>query len=230
MTPEDVVHNAEKSGAPVIAFTYNEPTVWYEYMLDIAKIAREKGLRTVMVSNGYINPEPLKELLPHLDAVKVDLKSFNEETYTKLIGGKLEPVLDTIKTIHQTGTWLELVYLVVPGYTDNLQEIKQMCDWILANVGPNVPLHFSRFFPKYKLENLPPTPEDSVKNARQTCLDVGLKYVYAGNLEDETGSTTYCPDNRQPLITRAGFFVQKNLVDKNGQAPSCPSIIPGVWQ
>lgn len=224
MTPQQVVDDALKTNSQVIAFTYNEPIVWYEYMLDIAKLAKQKGLRTVMVSNGYINQEPLKNLLPYLDAVKIDFKSFNEETYTQLIGGKLEPVLETIKTVHQSKTWLEIVNLIVPGYTDNLEEIRQMCLWIKENVGEEVPVHFSRFTPKYKLANLPPTPEETVKKARQICLDAGLKYVYTGNIDDPTGSTTYCPSNNQPVIKRLGYFIQENAIS------SCPVAIPGVWQ
>lgn len=229
-TPPQVVDEAVASHSQVIAFTYNEPVVWYEYMFDIAKKAKEKGLQTVMVSNGYINPEPLKALLPYLDAIKIDFKSFDDETYVKLIGGKLEPVLNTIKLIHQSKTWLELVYLIVPGYTDDLEEIKNMCTWIKENVGDQVPVHFSRFGPKYKLTNLPPTPEETVKKARRVCLEVGLKYVYTGNIEDETGSTTYCPTNGQPLIKRQGYFVQENLVGSDGKAVSCPEVIPGAWQ
>jgi len=230
MTPQQIVEEALKSGAQVIAFTYNEPTVWYEYMFDIAKLAKEKGLRTAMVSSGYINPEPLKELLPYMDAIKIDFKAFNNEVYSNLIGGKMEPVLETIKTIHQSNVWLEIVHLVVPGYTDNLEEIKQMCLWLKENTSENVPVHFSRFWPKYKLINLPPTPEETIKKARQVCLEAGMKYVYTGNIEDEEGSTTFCPPNKKPLIKRIGYFVKENLVDTNGKSPNCPEIIPGVWK
>jgi pyruvate formate lyase activating enzyme len=230
MTPQDVVDAAIKSNSPVIAFTYNEPTGWYEYMFDIAKLAKEKGLRTVMVSSGYINHDPLVQLLPYLDAVRVDLKSFNSEVYRDLIRGNLEPVLDTIKTIHQSGVWLELIHLTVPGYTDDLNEIQKMCQWVKDNVGVDVPLHFTRFWPKFKLLNVPPTPEDTLKKARQTCLDLGLKYVYTGNIEDETGSATYCPDTGKAVISRLGYIIQANLVDENGLAPDCPSTISGVWK
>jgi pyruvate formate lyase activating enzyme len=230
MTPEDVVNQALKSEAKVIAFTYNEPTVWYEYMLDIAKLAKKKGLRTVVVSSGYINQEPLKNLLPYIDAYKIDLKSFNNETYQTLIRGNLEPVLQTIKTIHQGKVWLELVHLVVPGYTDDLKEIKKMCQWIADNVGTETPLHFSRFWPKYKLLNLPPTPEETLKEARRTCMEIGLKYVYTGNIEDEEGSATYCPDNKQPVIKRQGYFVSENVVGADGKAPNCQTPITGVWK
>lgn len=230
MTPQQVIEDALKSEALIIAFTYNEPIVWYEYMYDIAKLAKQKGLRTVMVSNGYINQEPLKELLGYLDAVKVDLKAFDDEVYQKMSGGKLAPVLETIKTVKNSGKWLEIVYLVVPQYTDNLDKIKEMCIWIKDNIGEEVPVHFSRFGPKYKLTNLPPTPEETIKKARSVCLEAGMKYVYTGNIEDETGSTTYCPASSQPVIKRLGYFIKENLINSEGKAQNCPETIPGVWQ
>ena len=230
MTPEQVVEEALKSESQVIAFTYNEPIVWYEYMLDIAKLAKEKGLKTVIVTSGYINQEPLKQLLPYLDAVKIDFKSINQQTYQTLIRGNLQPVLESIKAVHESGKWLELVHLVVPGWTDNPQDIKKLCQWTKDNVGPDVPLHLSRFYPNYKLLNLPPTPEKTLKDARKICLDLGLKYVYTGNIDDPEGSTTYCPDNQKPLIKRRGYFIEENLIDPSGQSPICPSKIPGIWK
>lgn len=230
MTPEEVVDDALKSGSPVIAFTYNEPIVWFEYMLDIAKLAKQKGLRTVMISSGYINEEPLEELLEYLDAVKVDLKTFDDNIYQEMSAGKLAPVLETIKRVHDSGKWLEIVYLVVPGYTDDFKQIKEMCLWIRDNVGENVPVHFSRFWPKYKLINLPPTPEETVKKAREICQEEGLKYVYTGNIEDEVGSNTYCPQTQNLVIKREGFFIKENLVDELGKAPNCSATISGVWQ
>jgi pyruvate formate lyase activating enzyme len=228
-TPEQVVDEALQSGSKMIAFTYNEPTVWYEYMLDIAKLAHEKGLKTVMISSGYINPEPLKQLLPYLDAVKIDFKSFNSEVYQTLIRGRLEPILDNIKTVYQSGKWLELVHLVVPGYTDDMDEIQKMCQWTKDNTSSDVPVHFSRFYPKYQLIDLAPTSEDVVIKAREVCMSTGMKYVYTGNIEDEKGSSTYCPDNNTPLIERQGFLVTQNLIDNEGKSTQCPSVIPGVW-
>lgn len=230
ITPQQVVEEALKSGSQVVAFTYNEPIVWYEFMFDIAKLAKQNGLKTAIVTNGYINPEPLKQLLPYLDAVKIDFKSINQQTYQTLIKGNLQPVLDSIKTIHESGKWLELVHLVVPGWTDNLDEIKKICQWTLDNLGSDIPFHLSRFYPNYKLLNLPPTPEKTLKDARRICLDLGLKYVYTGNIDDPDGSTTYCPDNQKPLIKRRGYFIEENLVDSLGKSPNCPSKIPGIWQ
>lgn len=230
MTPEEVVQAAKNSGAKVIAFTYNEPTVWYEYMYDIAKLAKESGLKTANISSGYINQEPLKKLLPNLDAMKIDLKGFDDKTYQELNQGRLQPVLDSIKTVHQSDTWLEIVNLIVPGYTDDLEEIKQMCQWIKDEVGPDVPLHFSKFSPAYKLTNLPPTPQETLVNARQACLDIGLNYVYIGNIQAEDAGNTYCPENNQPVIKRNGFLIEENNMNPDGSSPNCSISIPGVWE
>ena len=230
MKPEEVVNEAIKANAPIIAFTYNEPVIWYEYMRDIAKLAKQRGLKTVMISNGYINQEPLKELLNYLDAVKVDLKAFDDEVYQKMSGGRLAPVLETIQTVHSSGKWLEIVYLIVPTYTDDLDKIKEMCQWIKNTIGDQVPVHFSRFWPQYKLANLPPTPEETVKQARVVCLEQGLKYVYTGNITDEEGSITYCPDTQKPVIKRKDFLVEENLVDNQGMTEGCPASISGVWR
>ncbi len=229
-SPKEVVAEAKESGAEVIAFTYNEPTVWYEYMVDIAKLAKEEGLKTANISAGYINQKPLKELLPYLDAMKIDLKGFNDKTYQKLNQGRLQPILDSIKTVHESDTWLEIVNLIVPGYTDNLDEIKEMCQWIYDEVGPDVPLHFSRFSPAYKLPNLPPTPEETLLSARQICLDVGLNYVYIGNLQTKDAANTYCPANNEVVIKRNAFLVEENKINPDGSSDLCPFPIPGVWK
>lgn len=230
MTPEEVVEEAIKSGSPTIAFTYNEPTVGFEFIRDTFKIAKQKNLKTAIITNGYINQEPLQELLTYLDAVKIDLKSINEKTYQKLIRGNLQPVLDSIKTVYKSGKWLEIVYLVVPGWTDDLEEIKKTCRWVLENTSSDVPFHLSRFYPNYKLLNLPPTPEETLKAARAFCLQEGLKYVYIGNVENQEGNITYCPDNGEPLIKRKGYFIEENKIDSEGKALECPSKIPGVWK
>ncbi|MBL7159377.1 AmmeMemoRadiSam system radical SAM enzyme [Candidatus Microgenomates bacterium] len=230
-SPEEVVQEALDAEAETIAFTYNEPTVWYEYMYDIAKLAKERDLKTVMISAGYINPEPFNELLEVLDAVRIDLKGFTEEYYQEIVGGKLEPVLESLKIAYQSGTWLEIINLIVPGKNDSDSEIRAMCQWIKDNLSEDVPLHFLRFHPDYKMKNLPSTPIETLKKAREIAQEVGLNYVYAGNVPEYIeGNTTFCPDNDESLIIRKGFFVTENKVDENGQNPICPSKIPGVWQ
>jgi len=224
MSPTEVVQDALKSGAKSIAFTYSEPTVFYEYMLDIAKIARENGLKTAVVSSGYINQEPLKNLLPYIDAYKIDLKGFSDDFYQKLTNGKLEPVLQTMKTIKELGVWLEVVNLVIPGENDSEQDLKALVEWIKNNLGPDTPLHFSRFSPNYKLDRTPPTPVETLKKARQMALEAGLKYVDIGNIDDPESSTTYCPETGEPIIKRQGFFVTENNLGDN------PCHIPGVFK
>jgi pyruvate formate lyase activating enzyme len=228
MTPEEVVEDAIKSGSQVIAFTYNEPIVFYEYMLDIAKLAKEKGLKTVVVSNGYINPEPLKELLNYIDAYKVDLKSFREEFYQKFTGGHLAPVLETLKIIKEKGVWLEIVNLLIPGENDSEQETREMAKWIKENLGNDVPLHFSAFYPMYKLQNLPPTPPETVIKAREIAMEQGLKYVYTGNIVYPEGESTYCPKSKEIAIERQGYgIIKNNLID--GKCPSGEAVA-GIWK
>ena len=227
-TPEQVVEAAIQSGSESIAFTYNEPIVFYEYMLDIAKLTKQQGLKTVVVSSGYINPEPLRELLPYIDAYKVDLKAYKDSFYQKLTGGSLEPVLETMKIIKESNTWLEIVNLLIPGENDSEEEIREMARWIKENLGDEIPLHFSRFHPMYKLQNLPPTPVETVIRAREIAMKEGLKYVYSGNIVYPEAEATYCPESGKIAIQRQGHFITKNNL-KNGQCPTGEKI-PGVWE
>jgi len=222
MSPEEVVEDALKSGAESIAYTYSEPTIFYEYMFDIAKLAHEKGLKNVVISNGYINPEPLRNLLPYIDAYKIDFKGFNDSFYQEMTNGSVGPVLESMKIIKESGTWLEVVNLVIPGENDSDQDLKKLAEWVRDNLGQDTPLHFSRFSPNYKLDRTPPTPEETLKRARQIALDAGLRYVYIGNIQDQESSTTYCPQTKEPVIERQGFFVIKNNLE------SCS--IPGVFK
>jgi len=227
MTPEDVVREALASGSRSIAFTYSEPVVAYEYMMDIAKLAKERGLKTVVVSSGYIEPEPLQELLQFIDAYKVDFKGFSDRFYRELTGGRLEPVLETMKTIRKSGTWLEVLTLLIPGQNDSPEEIRGLSRWVRENLGTDVPLHFSRFFPQYKLLNLPPTPDETIIRARETAMAEGLKFVYTGNINYPEGEATYCPRSGEKIIERRGYFVVFNHL-KEG-ACSDGEKIPGIW-
>jgi len=230
LPPEDVVELALSSGAEAIVFTYTEPTIYYEYMLDTAKLAKGKGLKTVMITGGYINPEPLKGLSKHMDAIKVDLKGFSEKFYREVCGGELWPVLETIKQVREEGGWLEVVNLVIPGLNDDLQEIGEMCEWIRDNLGTDVPLHFSRFFPAYKLSRHAPTPVSTLEQAIQIAKDMGLKYVYIGNVPGHEAGNTYCPKCGKLLIKRIGYtaVLENNIVD--GKCKFCGHEIPGVWK
>lgn len=227
MTPEQVVNDAIKQNTSIIAFTYSEPVVFYEYVIDIAKLAHEKNLKTIIISNGYINKEPLLNLLPYLDAVKIDLKAFSEKFYEKITNGRLGPVLENIKTVKESGKHIEIVYLIIPGENDSEEEIKNMSQWLKDNIGEDTIIHFSRFYPQYKMANKQPTPIEIIKKAREIALKVGLKYVYTGNIEYPIGETTYCDDGTI-AIRRQGYFILNNKL-KNGRC-SDNTVIPGVWQ
>lgn len=229
LPPEQVVELARRANARAVAFTYNEPTVFFEYMRDCARIARSAGLAGVVVSNGFICDKPLRELCTHVQAIKIDLKSFTQKFYTDYCAGQLQPVLDSIKTIKETGVWLELVILTIPTLNDNLDDIKRMAEWVVAHVGPAVPLHFTRFHPEYKLRNLPPTPTETLIAARQAAMDQGCQFVYSGNLPGIQGENTECPACHKNVINRYGHSVIANNVVK-GKCRFCNQAIPGLWE
>ncbi|OGW82228.1 MAG: AmmeMemoRadiSam system radical SAM enzyme [Omnitrophica bacterium RIFCSPLOWO2_12_FULL_44_17] len=229
LTPAEVVDAAIKSNSHAIAYTYSEPVVFYEYVLDTAKLAKQKGLRNVMVSAGYINPEPLKKLAPYFDVIKIDLKGFNEQFYRKVVGGDLKFVLETLKELKHLGVFTEIVNLVVPGLNDDMDEITEMCKWIHENLGPDTPLFFSRFTPQYRLGNLPPTPVETLEKAREIALKSGLRYVYIGNVTGHSAENTYCPNCGQVLIRRYGYAVLENHIRK-GRCIFCGKEIPGIWE
>ncbi|MDP2168111.1 MAG: AmmeMemoRadiSam system radical SAM enzyme, partial [Thermodesulfovibrionales bacterium] len=227
LPPAEVIRQAARTGCRSVCYTYTEPTVFYEYMLDTAALSHGYGIKNTAHTCGYIKEKPLRELSKHLDAADVDLKAFTEDFYGRICGGRLKPVLDAIVTLKEEGVWLELTNLVIPTLNDNMQEIRQMCKWIVKNAGPDVPLHLSRFFPYYKLKDLPPTPVTTLKEARATAMDAGLRYVYIGNLQGEA-ENTYCHNCKKPVIERMGYFVARNRI-KNGRCVFCGTSIPGVW-
>ncbi len=228
LSPKDIVKNAIDSGCKSIAYTYNEPVVYYEYALDTAKEARKKGIKNIIVCSGFINQEPLLEWCKYIDAANIDLKGFTDEYYRKITTAWLQPVLDTIKTLHEKKIWLELTNLIVPTLNDDMKTIKKMCEWIKQNLGVDVPLHFSAFYPYYLLKHLPPTPPETVLKARNVALKTGLNFVYAGNILVEKEGNTYCPKCGGILIERKGFSVLQNNI-KNGKC-SCRHKVPGVWK
>jgi len=230
LPPEEAVQLALDNGCEAIVFTYTEAIVSYEYMLDIAKLAKQRGLKTVLITNGYINPQPLRELCQYLDAIKVDLKGFTEEFYREVCSGQLEPVLGTLKVVKEEGVWLEIVNLVVPMLNDDLDKIEEMCKWIKDNLGTGVPLHFSRFWPCYKLSKISGTSVDTLEQAIQIAKDAGLKYVYIGNVPGHEAGDTYCPQCGECLIKRVGYaaVTENNVVD--GRCKFCEHEIPGVWE
>jgi pyruvate formate lyase activating enzyme len=227
--PQELIKKVKESGSPTIAFTYTEPTIFYEYMLETAKLAKAQGIRTMMHSAGFINEAPLRELAKYLDAANIDLKGFSDDYYQKMCQGHLEPVLNTLKTLRQAGVHLEITNLLLSGFNDDENTLIKMCLWIKDNLGADTPLHFSRFFPMYKLTSLNPTPVEALERARQIALNSGLKYVYIGNLAGNPAENTYCPKCKKLLIERRGYFIiQDNIVD--GKCKFCGDKIEGIWK
>jgi pyruvate formate lyase activating enzyme len=229
MTPEQIVQAAKQAGSGAIAFTYSEPVVFYEYMRDICLAAKGTGIGRVMISNGYINPNPLKDLMRDMDAIKIDFKAFTESFYKDVCSGHLRPVLDTLVQIKTAGVWLEMVMLVVPTLNDDPQQLKAMSRWIVQKLGPDVPIHFTRFHPMYKIQNLPPTPVRTLEKAREIAMDAGIHFAYAGNVPGHPGENTYCPGCKEILIRRDGYDIVSNAI-KNSRCPQCGTKVPGVWQ
>ncbi|MEO0206646.1 MAG: AmmeMemoRadiSam system radical SAM enzyme [candidate division WOR-3 bacterium] len=229
ISPVEMVKLALEYRTPTIAYTYTEPSIFYEYMLDIAKLARESGVLNIYHSNGYLNQEPLKELIKYLDGANIDLKGFTEDFYSDITSGTLKPVLETLKTLKKNGVWLEITNLVIPTRNDDKETIKKMCEWIRDELGKDVPVHFSRFYPQYKLVNLPPTPLETLQKAAQIAKETGLLYVYIGNVPGIKEESTYCPECKKLLIERKGYDVRQiNIVD--GKCKFCNEQIPGRWQ
>jgi len=226
--PAKVVEQAIVNGCKSIAYTYSEPIAYYEYMFDTAKLANSRGIKNLMISNGFINEKPLRDLARYIDAANINLKSFSDEIYAKLNGGSLQPILNTLKILKAEGVWLEITNLVVPGWTDDLAMIKEMCDWLVANGFSDTPLHFSRFHPLYKLTSLPYTPLATLIKAREIALKTGILYVYIGNVPGTQAENTYCPACKKVVIERKGFTILNNNM-KAGSCKFCDTKIAGVW-
>lgn len=229
LSPQELIEKVKQSGVPVIAYTYTEPTIYYEYMFDTARLAKKAGIKNVMHSAGYILEEPLRNLCPYLDAANIDLKGFNNKFYSELTLGSVDDVLRTLKILREEGVWLEVTALLIPGLNDNPDEIKKMCEWIRDNLGPQTPVHFSRFWPIYKLVNLSPTPVETLEMARSIAIKAGLKYVYIGNVATEDAEDTYCFRCGRKVVERSGYVVTAiNIVD--GKCKFCGEKIEGIWK
>ncbi len=225
-----VVSEAARRGCRSIAYTYSEPTVFYEYVVDTAKIAKERGIKNVLVTGGFIDPgAPLEELSSVIDASNIDLKGFSDKYLREVCGERLDVLLKVIKRTKESGVWVELTNLVVPTLNDDPGMIREMCRWIRENLGADTPLHFSRFWPMYKLKNLPPTPLKTLKAARQIAHDAGLHFVYIGNVPEESASNTLCPYCKKILIRRMGFSVLSNNIINSG-CKFCGAKIAGIWE
>ncbi|MCM8804068.1 MAG: AmmeMemoRadiSam system radical SAM enzyme [Candidatus Omnitrophica bacterium] len=229
LPPEKVVEYAMKYKCPSIAYTYSEPVNFYEYMIDTAKIAKEKGIKNIVHTAGFINKEPLEKLCKYIDAVNVDLKGFNNEYYRNVCEGELNVILNTLKILKENNVWIEITNLVIPGYNDKYEEIRNMCLWIKNNLGDYIPLHFSRFHPMYLMRHIPSTPVETLEKAVKIAKEVGLKYVYIGNVAGSNYENTYCPKCSKLLIRRYGFSVLENNI-VNGKCKFCKEKIEGIWK
>jgi pyruvate formate lyase activating enzyme len=226
--PEMVVEKAKEVKARSIAYTYVEPTIFFEYMLDTGQLAKKAGLLNVCHSNGFVNPDPLRSLCKVLDAANIDLKGYTESYYQEVCSGELAPVLESLKILKKEKVHVEITNLVIPTKNDEMSVIKEMCLWIRKELGPDTPLHFSRFYPLYKLRSLPPTPVSTLEKARAVASSVGLEYVYVGNVPGHEGENTYCPKCKKLLIQRTGYMIGEVHL-KGGKCGYCGKPIPGIW-
>jgi len=226
--PKRIADLAAQYGCPTIAYTYSEPVVFSEYIMDVADAGHEAGIRSVVVSNGYMQAESLKAAYGKMDAVKIDLKAFSESYYKEVVSGDLKPVLDALVTLRKMAKWTEIVYLVVPTLNDSDSEFRGLARWVKANLGEDVPIHFTQFHPEYLLKNLPITPVPTLERAKAIADAEGLHYVYIGNVPGHPAEHTYCPKCRRIVVERTGFMVKQMLI-KKGDCPFCGHQIPGVW-
>ncbi|MEM2896100.1 MAG: AmmeMemoRadiSam system radical SAM enzyme [Candidatus Bathyarchaeia archaeon] len=226
LSPEEIVMEAKRYDCKSIAYTYTEPTIYFEYACDIAKLAKREKIKNVFVTNGYITEEALLEIKPYLDAANIDLKGFNEEFYRKNCGARLEPVLDSIKLHKSLGIWIEITTLIIPTLNDSDEELRKIAEFI-RSVGEEIPWHVSQFYPAYKLQDLPRTPTATLRRARDIGLEVGLRYVYEGNVPGEVGENTYCYKCGKMLIRRYGYQIIENRI-KNSSCPYCGAKIDGI--
>jgi len=228
LPPEEIVAICKNRGVPTIAYTYSEPIIFYEYMYDTAARARREGIKSAMITGGYIEKKPLRDAFAVLDAIKVDLKSISNEFYKNYVDGELQPVLNALVEIKKAGVWLEIVNLVIPTLNDSDDDLRRLALWVKANLGDDVPVHFTRFHPQYLLENLPPTPPETLERAYQIGRAEGLKYVYLGNLPGHPAESTRCPKCGKILIERQGYRISRNLL-KGNHCPECQTEIPGIF-
>jgi pyruvate formate lyase activating enzyme len=228
LPPADVARAAAGNRCMSISYTYSEPVVFYEYMAATADAGHAAGVKSVVVSGGYIQADPLRKLCRRVDAVKIDLKAFSPKFYKEIVNGEIKPVLDTLVLLRTEKMWCEVVYLVVPTLNDGDTELRGLAKWVKENLGPDVPLHFSRFHPEYLLKNLPPTPLATLERAKAIADAEGLHYVYLGNVPGHPAESTYCPRCRRVVVERAGFSISAMNIQK-GKCKFCREPIAGVW-
>jgi pyruvate formate lyase activating enzyme len=228
--PSEVVRLAKQSGALSVAYTYTDPVIFYEYALETSERAREAGLRNVLVTAAYINPKPLRRLCQVTDAANADLKFMDDALYRSNCDASLKPVLDALVILREEGVWLEVTNLIIPTLNDESRMIERLCRWIFENLGPDVPIHFSRFHPVFQLRHLPVTPEETLERAYRIAADCGVRHCYIGNLHGSAGENTHCPACGATVVRRVGYRVLDNLLSPEGKCPKCGEGIAGVWK
>lgn len=228
--PDELVERAIYSGSQSIAWTYNEPTIWHEYTSESAKLAKEAGLGTIYVTNGYITPGPLRDIAPYLDAANIDIKAFNEKFYHDVASAKLAPVLEASALAKELGIHVEITTLIIPGVNDSLDELRELSKWVYNNLGPDTPLHFTRFHPQYKMQDLAPTPVKTMEEACKIATEEGIKYVYMGNVPGSDRNNTFCPNCGKMLISRGYFDIEKYEITPEKTCPVCGENIPIVGE
>ncbi|MFO8058012.1 MAG: AmmeMemoRadiSam system radical SAM enzyme [bacterium] len=229
LPPEKLVREARRHECKSIAYTYSEPMTFFEYTRDSQKVAHEAGLKNILVTAAYINREPVKELARHADAANVDLKSMSDKFYQEVCDAHVDPVLRNLEILVKEGVWVEVTNLVIPTMNDSVDMIKRLCAWVVSRLGPDVPIHFSRFYPRYKLTGLPPTPADKLVQARDIARQEGVNYVYVGNMRVPQGGDTICPECGKTVIRRRGYSILEYKIEK-GSCAYCGKKIPGVWR
>jgi len=228
-SPQRLIALTKEANCPSLAYTYTDPIIYYEYTYDSAKLARQAGIRNVLVTAGYINEEPWRRLLQYVDAANIDLKALSDEFYRDVCSATLKPVQDALIIAKASGVLVEVTNLIIPTLNDKAEQIRDLCRWVKANLGGETPLHFSRFFPRYKMRHLPPTSLKTLDLAREIAMDEGLQYVYIGNILSKEGQSTYCPECKKLLIERTGYTILQNRIEQ-GRCPDCKKEIYGVWQ
>ncbi len=229
LSPQEVVAHALAAGCRSIAYTYAEPIVFYEYTYDTCRLAKDSGLLNALVTAGYIEQKPLKELCSVVQAATVTLKGITDDFYRRMCGGTLKPVQDCIVTMKKMGLWVEIIHLIVPTWNDSDSDIRTLTRWVKNNCGVETPVHFSRFWPMHKLQNLPPTPEQTLTRAWEIAKAEGMHFVYVGNMPSHPGNNTYCPSCQDLAIERHGYEIIRNQAPK-GICKKCNHQLPGIWQ
>jgi pyruvate formate lyase activating enzyme len=229
--PDTIARAARRLGCLSVAYTYNDPVIFMEYAIDVAKACREQGVKSVAVTAGYMTDAPRRELYQYMDAANVDLKAFTEDFYWKITSAHLAPVLETLEYLkHETRVWFELTTLLIPGHNDSNEELTEMSKWVVSHLGPDVPMHFTAFHPDWRMRDVPPTPAATLTRARRIAMDHGVRYAYTGNVRDEAGQSTYCHQCGATLIGRDGYDITAWRLDANGSCGRCGTTCAGVFE